>query len=85
MNATLLPLGLVVAFGSALTLRLLVGHGTADEAQPVPASRSEMNREIERRLDLAVNGPCPIPPADASPYIPRPQPCSSPEPWRARP
>jgi hypothetical protein len=96
MTTSLLPLGLVVVFGSALTLRLWLGHGGKSEAQPAAVSRSEANRDIERRLDRAVNGPSPgcgvarkdpdrLSPSDAPPYIPRPQVCSSPERWRETP
>lgn len=95
MTVSLLPLGLVVAFGSALTWRLWLGHDGRSEAQPAAVSHSETNRDIERRLDLVVNGP--IHPcaairraseglivSDASPFTPRPRPCPSPEPWREK-
>lgn len=96
MTASLLPLGLVIAFGSALTLRLLAEPGIRSGAGNPPPARSETNRAIERRLDRAVNGP----PADcvttprpldpllfphASRSVLQPQPCSSPEPWRRKP
>ena len=94
MTVSLLPLALVVAFGSALTLRLMLGPGGGPEARPAPVSRSEMNRDIERRLDLAVNGPsaaCDAVRPDrlsahrAAPFIPPSHPCPSPERWREKP
>ena len=96
MAASLLPLGLVVAFGSALALRVMMTNGIRNEAQTTPASRSEMNRDIERRLDLVVNGPSPgcggshkgparIAASVTSLNLPHPQPCSSPERWRETP
>ena len=93
MTVSLLPLALVVAFGSALTLRLILGPGGGPEAQPAPVSRSEMNRDIERRLDLAVNGPsaaCDLAPGrfstpHAAPLVRPSQPCPSPERWREKP
>jgi hypothetical protein len=96
MTSSLLPLSLAVALGAALTVRLMTSHGPKGEVQPVPADRGEMNRDIERRLDLVVNGPSlpcaairrtpgPLAPPDASPFTPRAQPCPSPERWREKP
>ncbi len=76
MTPSLLPLALVVALGTAVTLSLMLDHGDRSEARPVAAGRCEMNRDIERRLDLAVNG--------SSTFIPPPKPCPSAEPWREK-
>lgn len=86
MTVSLLPLALVVALGSAVTLRLMVGQGSRGAARPASPSRSEVNRDIERRLDLAVNGPsltCGAPRPARSRAVPPPS-CSSPEPWREK-
>ena len=87
MTVSLLPLALAVALGSAVTLRLMAGQGSPTEAPPAPPSPSEVNREIERRLDLVVNGPAPtcgaLRRAQSRPS-PAP-PCPSPESWREKP
>ena len=77
MTASVLPVALLIALGSALTMRSMLAHERRSEAPPVPMGRCEMNRDIERRLDLAVNGPSPLSPA--------PKPCPSPERWREKP
>ena len=76
MTASLLPLSLMVALGSALTITLVMSHGSRPGAQPAPTSHRPMNCDIERRLDLVVNGPSMAPP---------PHPCPTPEPRRAKP
>jgi hypothetical protein len=94
MTGSLLPLALVVALGSAFTMRLVTDHNGRTE--PAAVSHSAMNRDIERRLDLVVNGPSQgcgparksigrLPPSDAFTNIPHPQPCASPENWKERP
>lgn len=96
MTPSLLPLSLAVALGSALTLTMMTNHGRTGEAPLVPVDRREINRDIERRLDLVVNGsslPCAairrtpgsLAPPDSSPLTPRAQPCPSPERWREKP
>jgi hypothetical protein len=88
MTASLFPLGVAVALG-ALTLRLALTHGSRIETQSA-ASRIAMNRDIERRLDLAVNGPSaapptirtcpgPLPPCEPRSFVSPAQPCASPE------
>ncbi len=77
MTASVLPVALLIALGSALTLRSMLVHEHRSAAPPAPIGRCEMNRDIERRLDLAVNGP--------SPLIPAPKPCPSPERGREKP
>ena len=72
MTTGLLPLAMVIALGSAVTVGLVRARDRARVARAVPANRSEVNRDIERRLDLVVNG---VPP--------RPSP--SPYPWREKP
>ncbi len=77
MAASALPVALLLALGSALTIKSMLVHQPRSEAQPLRVGRCEMNRDIERRLDLVVNG--------RSPLIPSPKPCPSPEPWREKP
>ncbi len=95
MTASPIPLALVIAFGSALSVRLLVDPGARSGREDRSPVRSEANRDIERRLDRVVHGPsvdcgatrrapAPLSP-DVSLSIPQPQPCSSPEPWRKDP
>jgi len=74
MTASLLPVALLIVLGSALTMRSMLAHERRSEAPPAPLARCEAQRDIERRLDLAVNGP--------SPRSPAPKPCPSPERWR---
>ncbi len=76
MIPSLPPLALVVALGTAVTMRLMLDHGDRSETRPVAAGRCEMNRDIERRLDLVVNG--------RPSLAPPPQTCPSPEPWREK-
>ncbi|MBK5255417.1 MAG: hypothetical protein JJE39_05240 [Vicinamibacteria bacterium] len=45
-----------LALTSFLALVGYFGFGVPDQRAPVPAGGAAMNREIERRLDLAVNG-----------------------------
>ena len=97
MTTRILALGLLAAVGSAMTVRLAPGHGWESEIPLDPAGRSEMlNRDIERRLDLVVNGPStecttirnpPVAfhPPGATRFITHPAPCPSPEPWRTNP
>jgi len=76
MTASLLPVALLIALGSALTLTSMLVHESRRGAQPAPIGRCEMNRDIERRLDLVVN---------PSPLGPAPKPCPSAELWREKP
>lgn len=75
MTASLLPVALLIALGSALTLRS-IAHGNRGQAQPTAIARCEANRDIERRLDLAVN---------PSRLSSAPKPCPSIERWREKP
>ena len=77
MTASVLPVALLIALGSALTMGSILAHERRSAAQPAPMGHCEMNRDIERRLDLAVNG--------RSPLSPAPKPCPSPERWREKP
>jgi len=48
--------GLALALGSALVLRSYLSPSIESGAQPVPVFHREVLREVDRRLDLAVNG-----------------------------
>ena len=54
MNTASLSTGLTLALGSALTFAAFIGGGGRGPASPTFDSSS--NRELERRLDLVVNG-----------------------------
>ena len=56
MRSASWPRTLAVALGSFLALGAMFAHALRDQPPPAPAVFSAMNREIERRLDLAVNG-----------------------------
>jgi len=96
MTSRLVVLGVLTALGSLTTAGLVSSHGPRPDPPLDPESRREMNRDIERRLDLVVNGtppqcsvirnsPGPVHAPGAFRFLPRPQPCSSPEPWRTNP
>jgi hypothetical protein len=56
MRSASWPRTMAVALGSFLALGAILTHALGDQTPPAPAVFSAMNREIERRLDLAVNG-----------------------------
>ena len=96
MTSRFLAIGLLATLGTGLTAKVAPGHGRGPDVPLDPASRSELNREIERRLDLAVNGRpagCseirepsgPFHPPRATRFVAQAPPCSSPEPWRTQP
>jgi hypothetical protein len=76
MTTSLLPVALVIVLGSALTMRSALAHQRRSDPPPVTINRCEMNRDIERRLDQAVNG--------RSLPISTLKPCPSTEPWREK-
>ena len=81
MTTGLLSLGLVVTLASGLSLSLMRIRAAVGEAH-LAAVRSDLNRDLERRLDLAVNGTST---ACVAVRIPLAHPCPSPQPWRETP